>query len=247
MISVVVPIYDEKDNLPPLINEIASVMDDVPIDEIIVIDDGSTDGSWDVLQALRARHPALRTIRHTKNYGQSAALWTGIEAASRDIIVTLDGDGQNPPEDIRVLWEAYTRNKITSPRLMVAGERTRRNDNRIRRISSKIANGIRSSLLHDHTRDTGCSLKLFRRSDFLRLPYFDHMHRFLPALMLREGVRLVHVGVSHRPRVFGHSKYGTLDRALVGLSDLFGVLWLQKRAHRPLKIDSMDQSIGEAP
>jgi dolichol-phosphate mannosyltransferase len=246
MISVIIPIYNEKDNLPPLINEVAGIMDDVPIGEIIVVDDGSTDGSRDVLQALCSRYPALRTIRHTTNYGQSAALWTGIEAASRDIIVTLDGDGQNPPEDIRVLWEAYTRNKTASPRLMVAGERTRRNDTRIRRISSRIANEIRSGLLHDQTRDTGCSLKLFQRSDYLRLPYFDHMHRFLPALMLREGVHLVHVGVSHRPRRYGQSKYGTLDRALVGLSDLFGVLWLQKRARRPQIHDIIKQSIGEA-
>src|SRR5262249_10509363 len=142
------------------------------------------------------------------------------------------GDGQNDPADIHLLYEAYQRHKSAAPRLMVAGQRKKRQDNLVRRISSRLANRIRSSLLKDRTRDTGCSLKLFAREDYLDLPYFDNMHRFLPALMLRGGVHLVHVDVSHRPRARGKSKYGTLDRLFAGISDLRGVLWLQKRARR---------------
>ena len=232
MITVVVPIYNERDNIEPLIEEILKTTEDLPVSEIIYVDDSSTDGSWDVLTALRTKYPPLRIIRHKNNSGQSAALWTGIKAAGNDFIVTLDGDGQNPPADIKLLWEAYSRHKDPLPRLAVLGERNKRNDNWIRRFSSRFANGLRASLLKDMTKDTGCSLKLFRRKDYLNLPYFDHMHRFLPALLIREGVRLIHVGVSHRPRTHGQSKYGTLDRALVGISDIRGVLWLQKRARR---------------
>lgn len=232
MITVVVPVYNEQENITPLVQEIFAIEKDVPVSEVIYIDDASTDGSWDVLKELRAKYPALRVIRHNKNSGQSAALWTGIRAASNDLIVTLDGDGQNPPADIRLLWNAYSSNKDKFQRLAVLGEREKRNDNWIRRFSSRFANGLRAGLLKDKTRDTGCSLKLFGRRDYLNLPYFDHMHRFLPALLLRDGVHLVHVGVSHRPRIHGQSKYGTLDRALVGISDIFGVLWLQKRARR---------------
>ncbi len=232
MITVVVPIYNEKDNIRPLIEEISEVSETLPISEIIYVDDASTDGSWDHLKELRLHYPTLRIMRHLKNSGQSAALWTGVKAAGNELIVTLDGDGQNPPADIGLLWESYNRHKTEAPKLMIAGERTKRNDNWLRRLSSRLANGIRSALLKDQTRDTGCSLKLFRRRDFLNLPYFDHMHRFLPALMIREGVTLFHVGVSHRPRVHGHSKYGTLDRMLVGVSDIRGVLWLQRRARR---------------
>ena len=232
MITVVVPIYNERDNIEPLLQEIFEATEDLPVSEVIYVDDASTDGSWDVLTALRTKYPPLRIIRHKDNSGQSAALWTGIKAAGNDFIVTLDGDGQNPPADIKLLWEAYSRHKDTLPRLTVLGERTKRNDNWIRRFSSRFANGLRASLLKDQTKDTGCSLKLFRRRDYLNLPYFDHMHRFLPALLIREGVRLIHVDVSHRPRTHGQSKYGTLDRALVGISDIRGVLWLQKRARR---------------
>ncbi|MCB1562918.1 MAG: glycosyltransferase family 2 protein [Alphaproteobacteria bacterium] len=232
MITAIVPIYNERENIEPLIKEIFEVAEAVPISEVIYVDDASTDGSWDELNRLRTQYPPLRIIRHQKNAGQSAALWTGIKAAGNDFIVTLDGDGQNPPADIRLLWEAYNTHKETMPRLAVLGERARRNDNWIRRFSSRFANGLRASLLKDMTKDTGCSLKLFKRRDYLNLPYFDHMHRFLPALLMREGVQLVHVSVSHRPRAYGQSKYGTLDRALVGISDILGVLWLQKRARR---------------
>lgn len=247
MITVVVPVYNEKENIGPLNSQILDGTKGLPVTEVIYVDDSSTDGSWDVLNELRSRYPVLRIIRHSKNFGQSAALWTGIKAAGNDLIVTLDGDGQNPPEDIKILWDAYKRNTKESSRLMVAGERVRRNDNWVRRLSSRVANGIRSRLLKDQTRDTGCSLKLFRRSDYLNLPYFDHMHRFLPALMLREGVQLIHAPVSHRPRVYGQSKYGTLDRAMVGITDILGVLWLQKRARRPRDNESHEALTQETP
>lgn len=229
MITVVVPVLNEEDNIKTLIEEIDAAAKTAPISEIIYVDDGSTDGTYDVLQSLKPTYAALRVIRHTQRSGQSAALWTGVRAAGNDVIVTLDGDGQNNPADIPALYDLYTNNKEFYLKLMVAGERAKRNDNWVRRISSRIANKIRSRLLKDNTRDTGCSLKLFQRRDYLSLPYFDHMHRFLPALMMRDHVRILHVPVSHRPRMKGTSKYGTFDRLAVGISDLWGVWWLLRR------------------
>lgn len=229
MITVVVPVLNEEENIPSLLKEISQAAKTVPISEIIYVDDGSTDKSFEILQALKKDHRSLRVIRHQKRSGQSAALWTGIKAAGNDIVVTLDGDGQNDPADIGLLYDLYKSYENDFPKLMVAGERRKRNDVWIKRISSRFANRIRSRLLKDNTRDTGCSLKLYRRKDYLALPYFDHMHRFLPALMLRDNVRVMHVSVSHRPRTRGVSKYGTLDRLAVGISDLWGVWWLLKR------------------
>lgn len=229
MITVVVPVLNEEENIPVLVREIVQAAKTLPISEIIYVDDGSTDRSFQTLQMLKTDHAALRVIRHSKRSGQSAALWTGIKAAGNDLIVTMDGDGQNDPADIRILFDLYKKHEKEFPKIMVAGERKKRNDNWIRRVSSRLANRIRSGLLKDQTRDTGCSLKLFRRKDYLALPYFDHMHRFLPALMLRDHVRLLHAPVSHRPRIRGTSKYGTLDRLAVGISDLWGVWWLMKR------------------
>lgn len=229
MITVVVPVMNEEKNIEPLLREIIAV--DAPVSEIIYVDDGSTDQTHDILKSLRHQHAALRIIRHEKRSGQSAALWTGIKAAGNNLIVTLDGDGQNDPADIALLYNAYQKSQATNGgRVMVAGQRKKRQDSLAKRLSSRFANKLRSGLLKDQTRDTGCSLKLFRRHDYLALPYFNHMHRFLPALMIREGVKIVHVDVSHRPRTSGVSKYGTLDRALVGISDLMGVRWLQTRA-----------------
>ncbi|MCB9987770.1 MAG: glycosyltransferase family 2 protein [Rhodospirillales bacterium] len=232
MISVVVPIFNEKDNIDSLLREIADVAQELPISEIVYVDDSSSDGSFERLKALREKFPALRLIRHNHRGGQSAALWTGIKAAGNDLIVTMDGDGQNDPADIRILYDVYTSFGEELPKVAVLGERKKRNDNWVRRVSSRLANAIRAGLLKDQTKDTGCSLKMFRRRDYLNLPYFDHMHRFLPALMIREGVQLAHADVSHRPRTHGQSKYGTLDRLFVGISDIIGVLWLQKRAQR---------------
>jgi dolichol-phosphate mannosyltransferase len=231
VISVVVPVLNEEDNIAPLVREIAAAAQSAPISEIIYVDDGSTDGTLQALRVLKAEYPMLRVIRHAMRSGQSAGLWTGVKAAGNDIIVTLDGDGQNDPADIALLYRKYLENKDRTPRLMVAGQRKKRNDNFSRRLASRLANGLRSWMLRDNTRDTGCSLKLFLRRDYLGLPYFNHMHRFLPALMIRDSVRVLHVDVSHRPRERGVSKYNNLNRALVGVSDLLGVRWLQSRCN----------------
>ncbi len=232
MITVVVPVYNEEDNIKPLLEEITKAAENVPISEIIYVDDNSTDKTFEVLRELRKDFPSLRIIKHKTNSGQSAALWTGVKEAGNDIIVTMDGDGQNNPLDIKLLYDKYMDNCEQYPKIMIAGERKKRNDNMIRILSSRIANNIRAAILKDQTSDTGCSLKLFRRRDYMNLPYFDHMHRFLPALMIREGAKLEHVKVSHRPRTHGVSKYGTWNRAFVGISDIRGVLWLQKRSRR---------------
>jgi dolichol-phosphate mannosyltransferase len=234
MITVVVPVYNERDNIVSLLHEIAGAAENLPISEILYVDDNSTDGTFDMLKAQKSRFPALRVLRHPCNSGQSAALWTGIRAAGNELIVTLDGDGQNDPADIALLYNAYQERKSEAAKIMVLGEREKRHDNFMRRLSSRIANYIRGALLKDRTKDTGCSLKMFSRRDYLNLPYFDHMHRFLPALMMRDGAQLIHVRVSHRPRICGVSKYGIFDRLFAGISDLRGVMWLQKRARRAL-------------
>ncbi len=243
MITIIVPVLNEAENIPLLLKEISEAAKTAPISEILYIDDGSTDKSFEILQSEKKIYNALRVIRHDKRSGQSAALWTGIKASGNDLIVTLDGDGQNDPADIVMLYDLYKKYHKEFPKMMVAGERKKRNDVWIKRVSSRLANRIRATLLKDNTRDTGCSLKLFRRKDYLALPYFDHMHRFLPALMLRDNVRVMHVSVSHRPRTKGISKYGTFDRLAVGVSDLCGVWWLLKRpfAH-PQVFEDLNES-----
>ena len=235
MLSVVVPVLNEEDNIRPLIEEIIAAAAHAPITEIIFVDDGSTDGTPEALRAMRDAVPMLRIIRHSSRSGQSAALWTGVSAARNDLVVTLDGDGQNDPVDIALLYEARESAIRTHRKILVAGQRTVRRNSWSRRAASQFANGLRSYLLNDGTRDTGCSLKLFRRPDYLALPYFDHMHRFLPALMIRSGAQVVHVDVSHRPRTSGKSKYNNFGRAVVGARDLLGVMWLNSRP--PAKCD----------
>ncbi len=226
MISVIVPVYNEEENIAPLVREIAAAARAAPIGEILYVDDGSTDGTLAALKAAQADHPQLRIIIHSRRSGQSAAFWSGVSAASDELVAFLDGDGQNDPADITRLYETYNKNRSRYPRLMVAGQRQKRQDNLIRRLSSRAANKIRSSILQDKTRDTGCSLKLMARDDYLSLPYFNHMHRFIPALMMREGVQIFHADVSHRPRQRGTSKYGFFNRLWVGIVDLAGVRWL---------------------
>jgi dolichol-phosphate mannosyltransferase len=243
LITVVVPVLNEEENIPGLLKEISIAARTAPISEIIYVDDGSTDKSADVLQSLKDEYPSLRIIRHGKRCGQSASLWTGVKAAGNGLIVTMDGDGQNDPADIPSLYDLYKSNERKFPTLMIAGERKKRNDTWVRRASSRFANGLRSRILKDNTRDTGCSLKLFRRKDYLNLPYFDHMHRFLPALMMRDHVQILHTSVSHRPRTRGVSKYGTFDRLAVGISDLWGVWWLLKR---PFAYPETMEDINEA-
>lgn len=231
-ISVVVPMLNEKENAPHLIAEIRQVAQhSLPIGEIVIVDDGSTDGTADVVRALQtASGPRLRLLRHTARAGQSAAMRTGIRAASGDLIVTMDGDGQNDPADIKLLWEEWQQQDQTTPMLIVAGQRLRRMDSLLKKFTSRAGNGIRRALLRDGVRDTGCSLKLFRRADFLTLPYFNHMHRFIAALYRREYGTIRLVDVSHRHRQRGVSKYGFWDRLWAGIFDLIGVIWLQKRA-----------------
>ena len=230
-LSLVIPIHNEADNLIPLVGEIGSALDAKLDYELICVDDGSDDGTSDRLGRLAADFPRLRSVQHPRQLGQSAALVTGVLAARADWVVTLDGDGQNDPADIPALL-VLIRDPSSSPRLLlVIGNRERRHDSLTRRITSRLANAVRSRLLGDATPDTGCGLKLFSRDAFLSLPRFDHMHRFLPALFLRNGWEVASVKVNHRPRRHGSSHYGTLDRLWVGIVDLVGVQWLQ---HRPL-------------
>lgn len=227
-LSVVVPVFNERDNIAPLLAEIAAALRGRVAFEIIYIDDDSTDDSRAVLATEKAeRYPELRVLHHVNRSGQSTAVWNGVRAAKSPWIATLDGDGQNDPADIPKLLAA--RDAATGELRLFAGWRTTRRDSFNKRISSKVANAVRSRMLKDATPDTGCGLKLFDREVFLRLPYFDHMHRYLPALVKRAGYQIQSVPVGHRPRTAGVSKYGTLDRLWVGLADLRGVAWLMRR------------------
>lgn len=230
-LSVVVPIHNEAGNIRPLVEEIVSALRSrVNNFEIIYVDDASSDDSLAELDDLKRSIDELRVLRHDRQCGQSTALCSGVLHARYEWIATLDGDGQNDPADIPVLLDRLAQNNTLH---LLAGWRVQRNDSWLRRLSSKSANGIRSTLLRDSTPDTGCGLKLFDRAMFLRLPYFDHMHRFLPALVQRAGGEMESVPVNHRPRVRGTSKYGVLNRLWVGIVDLFGVMWLIRRAHTP--------------
>jgi dolichol-phosphate mannosyltransferase len=229
-LSVVVPVHNEAENLKPLLDEIASALENVCDYEIVYVDDGSTDDTLARLTALRSDFPRLRVLHHKKGCGQSTALLTGIRTAHGAAIATLDGDGQNDPADIPRLLQALRELQQQNPKAMVAGYRKKRKDTGWRRFSSRVANTVRGGLLRDQTPDTGCGLKVFSRALFLELPYFDHMHRFLPALTQRAGGTVVSVEVNHRPRLAGVSKYGTWHRLWVGIIDMFGVIWLQRRA-----------------
>ncbi len=226
-LSVVVPVKDEAENIAPLAREIAAAMGGLGSAEIIFVDDGSGDGTAAALLALKAEIPTLRVISHAANRGQSRATRTGVRAAHGEIVVTLDGDGQNDPADIPNLVAPFDRGDASLG--MVSGVRAKRRDTGSRRIASRLANAIRQGLLHDGAVDSGCGLKAFRREAFLALPYFDHLHRFMIAMMLREGYRVEFVDVNHRPRLHGTSKYTNFHRMLVGIYDLFGVRWLQHR------------------
>jgi len=235
VLAVVVPVKNEADNILPLVAEIDAALAGRHVFEIIYVDDGSDDRTPEMLREARAKFPTLRILRHKNSCGQSAAVATGVKAARASIIATLDGDGQNDPADIpalvrRLLDEAPEARSL----LLVAGFRHKRRDDGIRKISSRIANRVRAGMLKDDTPDTGCGLKVFTREAFLDMPRFDHMHRFLPALMIRRGGKVVSVPVNHRPRERGVSKYGVWNRLWVGIVDLFGVMWLQHRANLPV-------------
>lgn len=234
-LSVVVPVFNERDNVTPLINEITTALRGNPLlkgetFEIVYVDDCSRDDTLDVLKKLKADVPELRVIKHVTQSGQSTAVRTGVKAARGAWIATLDGDGQNDPADIpKLLTERET---SAADVKLFAGWRVQRKDTGSKRWASKLANAIRSRMLQDATPDTGCGIKLFEREAFLDLPYFNHMHRYLPALMQRAGWKTVSVPVNHRHRASGVSKYNNLNRALVGLRDLRGVAWLIARSKR---------------
>lgn len=231
-LSVVIPVRNEAENVVPLVAEICAALDGRCAYEIVYVDDGSTDATAAEIQRLMTQTPGLRLLRHRRSCGQSAAVRTGVKAARAPWVATIDGDGQNDPADIPSLWD-LVRAAPSTPPLLVTGHRRSRRDTWSKRTASRIANRIRRRLLGDDTPDTGCGLKLFAREAFLELPDFDHMHRFLPALVLRNGGEVRSVPVNHRPRQGGISKYGVLDRLGVGIVDLFGVMWLQRRAARP--------------
>jgi len=232
-ISVVVPVMNEAGNVATLLNEIVTALRGGAAFEALFVDDCSSDGTLEALTQLKSEVPELRVIAHDVNCGQSAAIRSGILNARGELIATLDGDGQNNPADIPKLITQYDRAGRPEDERLVAGQREKRMDTWSKRMASRVGNGVRGWLLKDKTRDTGCGLKLFERDAFLRLPYFDHMHRFLPALFMREGYQISHVDVSHRERQSGTSKYTNLQRLLVSLSDIFGVIWLRRRARMP--------------
>ncbi|MFZ0423928.1 MAG: glycosyltransferase family 2 protein [Xanthobacteraceae bacterium] len=228
-ISVVVPVRNEAGNIAPLVAEIAAALHSRAF-EIVYVNDGSSDATEAELRDLMAQHPWLRQIRHEKSCGQSAAIRTGVGMAHAPVVVTLDGDGQNDPAFLPALIAAL---EAGAPRLgLVAGQRTGRKATAFKKLQSRIANAVRSTVLNDGTRDTGCGLKAFRRDVFLALPYFDGLHRFLPALVRREGFGIGYVDVVDRPRGRGVSNYGFWDRLWVGILDLAGVWWLIRRRKR---------------
>jgi dolichol-phosphate mannosyltransferase len=237
-LSVVIPVKNEAANIAPLVAEIREALDGLLNYEIVYVDDGSEDPTVAEVVRLQAETQHLRLLRHARSCGQSAAIRTGVRAARAVWIATLDGDGQNDPADILELWRIGV-TAPTTPSLLIAGHREDRQDSWTKRTASQIANRIRRRLLVDDTPDAGCGLKLFPRSLFLDLPYFDHMHRFLPALVLREGGIVRSVRVNHRPRRRGVSKYGIFDRLGVGVVDLFGMIWLKRRAARPYLLDEV--------
>jgi dolichol-phosphate mannosyltransferase len=241
-LSVVVPVHDETLNVIPLLEEIERALAGRMVFEAVFVDDFSRDDTLAKLTGFAASHPWLTLVAHRNNCGQSTAVRTGVLHAAAPLVATLDGDGQNDPADIPALlarWRELDAAAGAQPGrarrpTLIAGWRSKRQDTWLRKLSSRIANGVRSRLLGDATPDTGCGLKLIAREDFLALPYFDHMHRFLPALVLRAGgvVESVHVG--HRPRTRGQSHYGIHNRLWVGLVDILGVMWLKRRARVPV-------------
>ncbi|WP_333586995.1 glycosyltransferase family 2 protein [Phenylobacterium sp.] len=235
-ISVVVPVFDEAGAAPDLAREIAAAFAGRRF-EIVFVDDASRDDTRAALSALKAEIPELRVLAHGANSGQSRAIRTGILAARAPVIVTLDGDGQNDPADGPALVDALLAGGESLA--LVGGERVKRQDSQAKKLASRFGNGVRKRLLGDTANDTGCGLKAFRREAFLRLPYFDHIHRYIPALMLREGYEVAFRPVGHRPRQTGQSKYTNFGRLIASASDLLGVMWLQSRSRLPGRISEL--------
>jgi dolichol-phosphate mannosyltransferase len=238
-VSVVVPVRNEEGNIAPLVEEIAAALNGRWAFEIVYVNDGSTDGTAEELGQLMTTRAWLRQVKHAVSCGQSAAVRTGSKAARAPIIVTLDGDGQNNPEFI----PAMVQQLIDNPRIgLVAGQRVGRKDTGFKKLQSRIANAVRGAILRDGTRDTGCGLKAFRRDLMLNLPYFDGLHRFLPALVTREGYDIGYVDVIDRPRRMGTSNYGLWDRLWVGILDLAGVWWLIRRRKRVPQVSEVESN-----
>ena len=231
-VSVVAPMHNEAGNAARLAREIAGVLDGRSF-EIVFVNDASTDATLAELVEAKAQIPELRVVSHRRNAGQSRAVRTGVLAARSAVICTLDGDGQNPPEFIPSLIDALMREDAPHHLAMVAGRRVGRQDSAAKKLASRLGNGIRKSLLNDDADDTGCGLKAFRRDAYLLLPFFDHQHRFLPALMKREGFTVEFSDVGHRARMAGASKYTNLGRLFASLSDMLGIVWLNSRARQP--------------
>ena len=231
-ISVVVPVYNEAENVEKLVREIDAALSGTA-HEMNFVNDASTDTTEEVLQNLKSEFPALRVLSHRKNAGQSRAVRTGILAAKAPLIATLDGDGQNDPADIPALYKQFTRPDAPDNLGLVGGRRAKRKDSWAKRVGSRFGNGVRKKLLKDNADDTGCGLKVFSRDAFLRLPYFDHVHRYIPALMMREGYATEFCDVNHRHREFGVSKYTNFGRLMVSFADLRGVMWLNRRSRNP--------------
>ncbi len=229
---MIVPVHNEADNIAPLIVEIVAAVSAIAPFEIIYVDDGSSDDTPTALADAFLKTPMLRVVRHAQKSGQSTALRTGVLAARGRWIATLDGDGQNDPADIPALIAraCAVAQERGDDAVLIAGWRKERRDGWYTRWQSKVANAVRSRLLRDGTPDTGCGLKVYARAVYLGLPYFDHMHRFMPALVRRAGGEVHSVPVNHRPRTRGHSHYGLLDRLWTGILDMVGVIWLARRA-----------------
>jgi dolichol-phosphate mannosyltransferase len=231
-LTIVIPVFNEVECINPLLDEIGVCFVAESGYEIIIVDDGSIDGTAAVLQAARQSHPGIRILHHRECYGQSAAIASGVKAAGTQWIATLDGDGQNDPADILKLYRVM--DESTDDVHMVAGYRRQRVDGWLKRMTSRIANSVRAAVLHDDSPDSACGLKVFARTTFLGLPQFDHMHRFLPALVQRQGGKVLNVDVNNRRRLRGQSKYGIHNRLWVGIVDTLGVRWLQQRGKQPV-------------
>jgi len=244
MISVVIPAKNEALNLPTLLDEVVEALDGLTDFEILVVDDGSDDHSLSVLTEWRAGDARLRILQHDRSYGQSVGLRSGVQAARYPWIATLDGDGQNHPGDLPAFWQARPEGELQQLAWLAIGHRVERIDQSRKRWASRFANALRQRVLRDQTPDTGCGIKLFPRAHFLRLPWFNHMHRYLPALTLRDGGQAVSIPVRHRARQGGVSNYGVWDRAWVGIWDLMGVRWLIRRGATPriTEIQSEEQT-----
>jgi glycosyltransferase involved in cell wall biosynthesis len=235
-VSVVVPVKDEVDNVASLAREIAAALAHEPSYEILFVDDGSSDGTTQRLTALKSEIAHFRPLRHDRNLGQSRGLATGIANAKGEIIVTLDGDGQNDPADIPKLLAKLRGDTALA---MVSGVRVKRRDTASRRVASRLGNRFRNAMLGDGATDTGCGIKAFYRAAFLELPYFDHMHRYLIALLQRHGGKVGFQAVNHRPRMTGRSKYTNFGRLMVSIHDMLGVRWLQRRHGGRVRIEEL--------